>query len=225
LCEPATLAGQWPSQPRDGLDLRYTFVNEASESCPACRALAAQNGLSRNLPRRWSLNFKGSFSMTKISKISVTASLVAIAMMIGPASSFAQSSGGGGSTGGAASGPSGGTGSAAGSPAAGSAGAGTAGVSGVPSGPASAGGLNNSANDPSGAGNSVKVAQPPAPGTNNAGTANSSGSSGSSMTTGSAAGSGVGGTAATGPQAQGDVAIDHENKKLDQKLKSICRGC
>jgi hypothetical protein len=213
---------------KDGLDLRYTFVNEASESCPACRALAAQNGLSRNLPRRWSLNFKGSFSMTKISKISVTASLVAIAMMIGPASSFAQSSGGGasgGSTGGAASGPSGGTSSAAGSPAAGSAGAGTAGVSGVPSGPASAGGLNNSANDPSGAGNSLKVAQPPAPGTNNAGTANSSGSSGSSMTTGSAAGSGVGGTAATGPQAQGDVAIDHENKKLDQKLKSICRGC
>jgi hypothetical protein len=97
----------------------------------------------------------------------------------------------------------------------------------VPSGPASAGGLNNSANDPSGAGNSVKIAQPPAPGTNNAGTANSSGSSGttaSSTTTGSAAGSGVGGTAATGPQ-QGDVAIDHENKKLDQKLKSICRGC
>lgn len=92
-----------------------------------------------------------------MTKISVTASIVAIALLIGPIHSFERSSG----TGGAASGPSAGTGSAAGSPSAGSAGAGTASVSGVPSGSANAGGLNNSGNDPSGAGNSAKVAAPP----------------------------------------------------------------
>jgi hypothetical protein len=40
-----------------------------------------------------------------------------------------------------------------------------------------------------------------------------------------AAGIGVGGTAATGPQTSGDVEIDAENKATDRKLKSICRGC
>jgi hypothetical protein len=97
----------------------------------------------------------------------------------------------------------------------------------VPSGPANAGGLNNSGNDPSGAGNSAKVVSPPPPGTNSAGTANSSGSSattGSSMTTGSARAA-PGGTAATGPSQSGDVAVDAENKAIDRKLKSICRGC
>jgi hypothetical protein len=97
----------------------------------------------------------------------------------------------------------------------------------VPSGPANAGGLNNSGNDPSGAGNSAKVVSPPPPGTNSAGTANSSGSSattGSSMTTGSAR-TAPGGTAATGPSQSGDVAVDAENKAIDRKLKSICRGC
>ena len=99
-------------------------------------------------------------------------------------------------------------------------------MSGVPSGPANVGGLNNSGNDPSGAGNSAKVAPPP-PGTNSAGTANSSGSSattGSSMTTGSAR-STTGGTAATGPQDKGDVATDKEDQAINRKLKSICRGC
>jgi hypothetical protein len=102
-------------------------------------------------------------------------------------------------------------------------------VSGVPSGPADAGGLNNSGNDPSGAGNSSKVASPPAPGTNSAGTANSSGSpstsgsSGSSTTTGSAAR--PGGTSAAGPQTNGDPAIDAEDKQINRKLKSICKGC
>jgi hypothetical protein len=89
----------------------------------------------------------------------------------------------------------------------------------VPSGPANAGGLNNSGNDPSGAGNSAKLASPP-PGTNSAGTANSSGSpgtSGSSMTTGSA-------RPAAG-DTSGDAAVDAENKAIDRKLKSICRGC
>ena len=61
------------------------------------------------------------------------------------------------------------------------------------------------------------------------GTANSSGSSvngGSSVTTGSAGSrAGVGGTTATGPQTSGDAAIDAEDKAIDRKLKSICRGC
>jgi hypothetical protein len=163
---------------------------------------------------------KGDFQMRSIS---ATASIVAIAILAGSASSFAQGTGGG------ASGPSAGAGSAVGTPNAGSAGAGTAAVSGVPSGPANSGGLNNSGNDPSGAGNSAKVALPPSPGTNSAGTANSTGSSvntGSSMTTGSAGSrAGVGGTAATGPRTSGDAAIDAEDKAIDRKLKSICRGC
>jgi hypothetical protein len=54
---------------------------------------------------------------------------------------------------------------------AGSPGAGKAGVSGVPSGPTNVGGLNNSGNDPSGAGISAKTASPP-PGTNSAGNVN-----------------------------------------------------
>jgi hypothetical protein len=169
----------------------------------------------------------GDFLMTKIS---VAASIIAIAILVGPAGSFAQSGGGSGGGGGSASGPasdpSAGIGSAVGSPSAGSAAAGTAGVSGVPSGPANVGGLNNSGNDPSGAGNSSKLASPPS-GTNSAGTANSSGSpatTGSSTTTGSAR-SAPGGTAATGPQDKGDVAIDKEDQAINRKLKTICRGC
>jgi hypothetical protein len=146
--------------------------------------------------------------------------------------------GGGGSAGGAASGPSAGTGSAAGSPNAGSAGAGTAGVSGVPSGPANVGGLNNSGNDPSGAGNAAKI--PTSPGTNAAGTANSSGApssastgagSSTSTTTGAAgnrAGGGAGrvdGVTNPGPAVAGDAEINAENKKVDSKIKSICKGC
>jgi hypothetical protein len=103
-----------------------------------------------------------------MSRISATASIVAIAILAGSASSFAQ-------------GTDGSTGAAAGGQSAG------------------------------------------------AGTANSSGSpaaAGSSMTTGSAGNrAGVGGTAATGPQTGGDAAIDAENKAIDRRLKSICRGC
>jgi hypothetical protein len=44
------------------------------------------------------------------------------------------------------------------------------------------------------------------------------------MTTGSARPA-PGGTAATGPQEKGDVSIDKEDKEVDRKLKSICRGC
>jgi hypothetical protein len=108
---------------------------------------------SWNEQRVLSLESERKIPTTEIpmTKISVTASIVAIALLIGPIHSFERSSG----TGGAASGPSAGSGSAAGSPSAGSAGAGTASVSGVPSGPANAGGLNNSGNDPSGAGNAA----------------------------------------------------------------------
>jgi hypothetical protein len=58
-----------------------------------------------------------------------------------------------------------GSGSAVGTPNAGSAGAGTTGVSGIPVGPGSVGGGNNSVNDPSGIGNAAKVAPPPPPST------------------------------------------------------------
>jgi hypothetical protein len=102
------------------------------------------------------------------------------------------------------------------------------GVSGVPSGPANAGGLNNSGNDPSGAGNSAKV--PTAPGTNNLGTANSSGSAGSagsgrSTTTGTATGGRIDGTVTQGPAMPGDAEIRAEDPVVDKKIKSICKGC
>ena len=162
--------------------------------------------------------------------------LLMAAVVIYPLAAFAQGSGGGSggsaggaSAGGAASGATAGTGSAAGSPNAGSAGAGTSGISGVPSGPANVGGLNNSLNDPSGAGNSAKI--PDAPGTNRLGTAISTGSPATganrSMTTGSATGrSGrIDGTVTPGPSMPGDLEIKNENAKVDARIKSICRGC
>lgn len=159
--------------------------------------------------------------------------LLMAAAVIFPMAAFAQSSSGGGaaggaSAGGAASGATAGTGSAVGSPNAGSAGAGTAGISGVPSGPANAGGLNNSLNDPSGAGNSAKV--PEAPGTNRLGTANSTGSTAganSSITTGTAPTrrGRIDGTVTQGPSMPGDVEIKNENARVDAKIKSICKGC
>ena len=79
------------------------------------------------------------------------------------------------------------------------------------------GGLNNAGEDPSGAANSVRRASPPAPGTNTAGTAQSSGggvNTGSGETTGSAR-----------SQTSGDIEVNKENKEVDRKIKSICRGC
>jgi hypothetical protein len=84
--------------------------------------------------------------------------------------------------------------------------------------------LNNAGEDPSGAANSSRR---PAPGTNTAGTAQSSGSgvnTGSGVTTGSGRSTGSG-TSVTGPQRSGDAAINEENKEVDRKIKSICRGC
>ena len=69
---------------------------------------------------------------------------------------------------------------------------------------------------------------------NSLGTANSSGSgasgsganTGTGVTTGSAR-SAPGGVNATGPQTKtdGDAAIEAENRTLDRKIKSICKGC
>jgi hypothetical protein len=151
-------------------------------------------------------------------KLAPLAAVAAIAFLTSPAASFAQSSGG--SAGGSSAGNS--SGSAAGSPSAGAAGAGSQGVSGTPPGPAAPGGLNNASEDPSGQANAVRRAPPSAPGTNTAGTAQSSGSG---VTTGSARSTGAGGATVTGPQTSGDVEVDKENKEVDRKIKSICRGC
>jgi hypothetical protein len=99
-------------------------------------------------------------------------------------------------------------------------------VSGVPSGPANAGGLNNSLHDPSGAGNASKTVIPP--GTNSAGTANSSGSASarSESTTGAASTRlPAGGTSVTGPSGTGDAAVDAQDRTVHRKIKSICKGC
>lgn len=63
-------------------------------------------------------------------------------------------------------------------------------------------------------GSSGGVANSPAPppGTNSLGTAQSSGP-GSGVTTG------------TGSGGAADATVDAENRMLDKKLKSICRGC
>jgi hypothetical protein len=78
------------------------------------------------------------------------------------------------------------------------------------------------------AGNSAKM--PTAPGTNSLGTANSVGSpastgnaSAASTTTVGRAGSG--GVDVTGPSTTGDAAVSAEDKLVDKKIKSICRGC
>ena len=47
---------------------------------------------------------------------------------------------------------------------------------------------------------------------------------GSGVTTGSGRSAGSG-TGVTGPQRSGDAAINEENKEVDRKIKSICRGC
>ncbi|UPK08264.1 hypothetical protein IVB05_29230 [Bradyrhizobium sp. 170] len=77
--------------------------------------------------------------------------------------------------------------------------------------------MNNAGEDPSGAANQSRRASPPAPGTNTAGTAQSSGggvNTGSGVTTGS------------GRSAKDvDTEIAEENKTIDRKIKSICRGC
>lgn len=62
-----------------------------------------------------------------------------------------------------------------------------------------------------------------APGTNSAGTAQSSGARANSNT-GMTTGSGRGALDTTGPNDT-DAAISAEDKALDHKMKSICKGC
>lgn len=58
----------------------------------------------------------------------------------------------------------------------------------------------------------VRNAPAPPPGTNSLGTAQSSGP-GSGVTTG------------TGTGGEADATVNAENRQLEKKLKSICRGC
>jgi len=168
---------------------------------------------------------------------------VALIFAIGSSLAHAQS---GGSTGGGAS--SGG----AGAPAAGSAGAGSLGISGVPRGPGNAAGLNNSGNDPSGAGHAPafnsgtttglanpsgrspaqgsssngeqrNAERPPPRGTSSSGTASSSGGGRTVRSNGTTMPGPD--SASTTDSKDSDAKIDAENKKLDQMVKSICRGC
>ena len=71
-----------------------------------------------------------------------------------------------------------------------------------------------------------RVGSSPMPGTNNAGTAQPSGSgvnSAPGVTTGAAGAPGTGTMATSAGNT--DAAIAEENKTIDRRLKSICRGC
>ena len=136
--------------------------------------------------------------------------------------------------------------SSVGSPNAGSAGAGSTAISGVPSGPAQSGGLNNSGNDPSGVLNANKTQTPPgtvglapsntgpaATGRTDAlprasrGTVNEPAAGTNSL--GTAQPSDGATTGAAGPtvtkEQDSDAKIDQENQKLDRTVNNICKGC
>lgn len=104
-----------------------------------------------------------------------------------------------------------------------------AGVSGIPRGPGNAGGLNNSLNDPSGAGNAAKVAPPAAPSLNR--TAIPSGFPSATVRTAPVSAGAVhprGRRAARHQRLSGrarEAAIRENDQLLNRKLKSICRGC
>ena len=74
----------------------------------------------------------------------------------------------------------------------------------------STGGSAGSSGGSAGSAGGVANSPAPAPGTNSLGTAQSSGAA-------------AGGTTGTG--TGGDAAVNAENRMLDKKLKSICRGC
>ena len=125
---------------------------------------------------------------------------------------------------------------AVGAPPAGSAGAGTAAVSGVPIGPGSAGGTNNSVYDPSGIGNAPKPLQPPSSASNPIGLASPAGLPPISNSTPPrprftlprprlTATRGVRRAAPASRRAATNEVISAQDKLLDRKLTSICRGC
>jgi hypothetical protein len=139
---------------------------------------------------------------------SILGALLGLLMLATPIASRAQSSGGGAGRSGGAS-----TGSAT----TGAAGPGAQGTTGVTQGQLSPVGPAVSGTDPSGMAGAARSAPPSPPGTNSLGTAQSSG-------TGATTGTGRGapaGADVTGPNR----AIDEENKLIDKKVKSICRGC
>ncbi len=111
-------------------------------------------------------------------------------------------------------------------PAAGSAGAGSAAVSGVPIGPGSAGGTNNSVNDPSGIGNAARIPQPPVRGV--AGPASPSvpqiSRLPSSRPTAVPSRRTAGRRISRSPAMQA-AEIKENDRLLNRKLKSICNGC
>ena len=102
-----------------------------------------------------------------------------------------------------------------------------AGVSGIPRGPGNAGGLNNSLNDPSGVGNAAKVAPPAAPSLNPP--ANPSGFPPASSRAAPSSASTLGTrTRRVGRHLSGRAAaaaLNENDRLLNRKLKSICRGC
>jgi hypothetical protein len=60
-------------------------------------------------------------------------------------------------------------------------------------------------------------------GTNSAGTANASGGrAGTGITTGA---SGTGQSSTDGKPMTGDAAVDAQDRVVDRKVKSICKGC
>jgi len=139
--------------------------------------------------------------------------------------SYAQGGGGGGGCGGSASSGGGSTGGASsggsvGSPSTGSAGAASVGLSGVGNAPSFNQGAttclaDHPANSPQPVDGDQRNLANPHPGTNSVGTANSSGVGG--------------GGRSSGPtrtkEGASDAQIDAENRKADQKVRSICKGC
>ena len=101
-----------------------------------------------------------------------------------------------------------------------------AGVSGIPRGPGNAGGLNNSLNDPSGVGNAAKVAPPAAPSLNPP--ANPSGFPPASSRAAPFSASTPGTRTRVGrhlSRRAAAAALNENDRLLNRKLKSICRGC
>jgi hypothetical protein len=124
--------------------------------------------------------------------------------------------------------------SSAQNPLAGSAGAGPAAVSGVPIGPGSAGGTNNSVYDPSGIGNApkplaTKPLQVPAPASSSTGLTNPAGyppvSYRLSPRPRVVARRGGRRAVSIARRSATSAAIGTQDKLLDRKLISICRGC
>jgi hypothetical protein len=100
-----------------------------------------------------------------------------------------------------------------------------AGVSGIPRGPGNAGGLNNSANDPSGMGNAAKVAPPPPPSTTPPANPSSFPSAATRTVPQRATLSSRPSRRAAHRRDPSVAAVGENDRLLNQKLKSICRGC